>query len=296
MFVMLNIRNSNAMQTLDLVLLRSFVVVAEKRSMTVAAQHLHVSQGAVSQQIKRLEDVLGGALFLRDRRGIRLAPLGERLFTKAQQMLTLNQQIWADVKGSTLQGRVRLGVPYDLAGAWIAPILKAFVEANAQVELSLKCGSSLELKTEIDKGALDLAIIEEAAAGANGECLMIDRLVWVGASGGAAFLNTPLAVSLVAETCAFREPVIAALEGQDRQWKMVFDNGNLETTRAMVGSDLAVSAWLKSAVPPGLEILSAEANLPDLPPFAISLVRSKGTASAAAVELVRHIHEHLDQS
>lgn len=68
--------------------------------------------------------------------------------------------------------------------------------------------------------------------------------------GGTAFLNTPLAISLVAETCAFRESVITALQGQDRQWKMVFDNGNLETTRAMVGGDLAVSAWLKSAVPP----------------------------------------------
>lgn len=283
------------MQTLDLILLRSFVVVAEQRSMTVAAQHLHVSQGAVSQQIRRLEEVLGGTLFVRDRRGIRLAPLGERLFTKAQQMLALNQQIWADVKGSALQGRVRLGVPYDLAGEWIAPILKAFVEANGQVDLSLTCGSSLELKAEVSKGSLDLAIIEEAAGGASGECLSIDRLVWVGAKGGTAFLNTPLAISLVAETCAFRESVITALQGQDRQWKMVFDNGNLETTRAMVGSDLAVSAWLKSAVPPGLEVLPAQAQLPELPPFAISLLRSKGTASAAAVELVRHIHEHLDQ-
>ncbi|NWC95209.1 MULTISPECIES: LysR family transcriptional regulator [unclassified Pseudomonas] len=283
------------MQTLDLVLLRSFVVVAEQRSMTVAAQHLHVSQGAVSQQIRRLEEVLGGTLFVRDRRGMRLAPLGERLFTKAQQMLALNQQIWADVKGSALQGRVRLGVPYDLAGEWIAPILKAFVEANGQVDLSLTCGSSLELKTGVGNGSLDLAIIEEAAAGASGECLSIDRLVWVGAKGGTAFLNTPLAISLVAETCAFRESVITALQGQDRQWKMVFDNGNLETTRAMVGSDLAVSVWLKSAVPPGLDVVPAQAQLPELPPFAISLLRSKGTASAAAVELVRHIHEHLDQ-
>ena len=284
------------MQTLDLVLLRSFIVVAEKRSMTVAAQHLHISQGAVSQQIRRLEEVLGAALFIRDRRTLRLAPLGERLLTKAQQMLALNQQILAEVKGSTLQGRVRLGVPYDLAGDWIAPILKAFIEANAQVELTLKCASSVELRAEVDKGTLDLAIIEEAAAGASGECLVIDRLVWVGASGGTAYLNEPLAVSLVAETCAFREPVIAALEGQDRHWKMVFDNGNLETTRAMVGSDLAVSAWLKSAVPLGLEVLPAQAQLPELPPFVISLVRAKGTASGAVGELVRGIREYLDQA
>lgn len=283
------------MRTLDLILLRSFVVVAEQRSMTVAAQYLHISQGAVSQQIRRLEDLLGGELFIRDRRGLRLAPLGERLFTKAQQMLALNQQIWAEVKGSAIQGRVRLGVPYDLAGEWIAPILKTFVEANAQVELTLTCGSSLALSTEVANGTLDLAIIEEDVAGARGECLSIDRLVWVGARGGTAFLNSPLAVSLVAETCAFRGPVIAALERQQRQWKMVFDNGNLETTRAMVGSDLAVSAWLKSAVPPGLEVLPVEAQLPELPPFAISLLRAKGSAGAASEELARCIYGHLDR-
>ena len=296
MFLILCITSAYAMRTLDLLLLRSFVVVAEQRSMTVAAQHLHVSQGAVSQQIRRLEEILGGTLLVRDRRGIRLAPLGERLFIKAQQMLALNQQIWADVTEGALQGRVRLGVPYDLAGAWIAPMLKSFVEANAQVELSLKCGSSADLKSEVSKGSLDLAIIEEAVNGASGECLSIERLVWVGASGGKAFLNTPLAISLVADTCAFREPVIADLERQDRQWKMLFENGNLETTVAVVSSDLAVSAWLKSAVPSGLEILPTEAQLPDLPPFVISLLRSKGIASAASVELVRHIHEHLDRS
>ncbi|WP_281391309.1 LysR family transcriptional regulator [Pseudomonas folii] len=278
------------MRALDLVLLRSFVVVAEQRSMTAAAQLLHVTQGAVSQQIRRLEEVLGAALLIRDRRGIRLAPTGERLFIKAQQMLALNQQIWADVNSGAIQGQVRLGVPYDLAGAWIAPALKSFIEALPQVELSLKCGASTDLKTEVDNGSLDLAIIEETVADASGECLSIERLVWVGASGGTAFLKTPLAVSLVADTCAFREPVIAALQQQERQWKMVFESGSLETTVAMVNSDLAVSVWLKSAVPPGLEILPMEARLPELPGFVISLLRPKGTASAAVEELVRCVH------
>lgn len=284
---------AKAFSTLDLVWLRTFVAVADQRSMTAAANALHLTQGAVSQQVKKLEQWAGGPLLIRERRGIELAPLGERLMARARRMLALNDQLWADLQGDAVQGSVRLGAPYDLAGAWIAPAIKSFIEAYPQVELSLKCGSSTELKTALDNGALDLAIVEGSADTATGECLAIERLVWAGAKGGAAFLKTPLPVSMVAETCAFRAPVIAALQAQGRPWRTLFENGNLEATVAMVSSDLAVSVWLQSTVPPSLEVLPAEAPLPSLAPVAVSLHRSKGAGSAAADELARHIRGHL---
>ena len=72
--------NSN----LDTALIRSFVTVAETSSMTAAANALHLTQGAVSQQIKRLENAFGCALFERDRRGLTLTNAGERLLGKAR--------------------------------------------------------------------------------------------------------------------------------------------------------------------------------------------------------------------
>lgn len=285
---------AKAVRTLDLVLLRTFVVVADQRSMTAAANALHLTQGAVSQQVRKLEELLGGSLLIRERRGIQLAPLGERLIARARQILALNDQLWTELRGGDpVQGTVRLGAPYDLAGAWIAPAIRSFVEAYPQVELSLKCGSSTELKNAIANGSLDLAIVEESLDTATGECLSIERLVWAGAKGGSAFLKTPLPVSMVAETCAFRAPVIAALQAQDRQWRTLFENGNLEATVAMVGSDLAVSVWLQSTVPVDLDILPPEALLPDLPPVGIFLHRSKGCVSTVSDELARHIRQHI---
>ena len=279
-------------RNLDLVLLRTFVAVAEHRSMTTAAVALHLSQGAVSQQIKRLEESLGGPLLARDRRGIRPTRFGERLLSKVRQLLALNDLIWSEIKGDALLGTVRLGIPHDLAGAWIAPALKAFVEANPQVELAMTCGSSVELKNALDSGALDLAIVEEVADSTSAECLSIERLVWVGAKGGTAFLKTPLPVSMVAETCAFRRPVITALERHGRHWKTLFENGSLEATVAMVSNDLAVSVWLQSTVPAGLEILSAEAQLPELPHVAVSLQRAAHANSTAVDELVRCLQQN----
>ncbi|TIV50279.1 LysR family transcriptional regulator, partial [Mesorhizobium sp.] len=98
---------------LDTTLIRTFVMTADKASMTAAANALHLTQGAVSQQIKRLEDVLGQSLFERDRRGLKLTRSGERLLDKARRLLQLNDEILAEIRGGVVSGQVRIGVPYD---------------------------------------------------------------------------------------------------------------------------------------------------------------------------------------
>ena len=150
------------------------------------------------------------------------------------------------------------------------------------------CGTSLELSTALKGGQLDVAVMEEPVGHATGECLMVDRLVWAGARGGNAHARNPLPLSIVDETCVFRPAVLAALHGQDRRWRTVFENGGR--------MDLAVSAWLASTVPADLDLLSAEHGLPDLPPFAITLHLPDRPSTPAAGELARHIREGLTRS
>jgi DNA-binding transcriptional LysR family regulator len=173
-------------QNLDISLMRTFVAVAERGSMTAAASALNLTQGAVSQQVKRLEDMLGAPLFARDRRSLRLSVEGERLLGKAKRLLGLNDEIWAEMTGNIVSGRVRLGVPYDLVGTILAPVLKAFTEAWPQVDVTLVCASSPDLAKALGKGDVDLAVIEEPAGPTQGECLAIEKLVWVGARAGMA--------------------------------------------------------------------------------------------------------------
>jgi len=111
-------------RNLDTGLVRTFVAVADKASMTAAANALHLTQGAVSQQVKRLEETLGCSLFERDRRGLRLTRPGERLFGQARKLLALNDEIWAEMTTVAVDGQVRLGVPPDLVGSHLAPVLK----------------------------------------------------------------------------------------------------------------------------------------------------------------------------
>ena len=283
----------NMAQNLDTSLLRTFVAVAESHSMTAAANALNLTQGAVSQQVKRLEDVLGCPLFSRDRRNLRLTAEGERLYGKAKRLLSLNDEIWAEMTGNTVTGRVRLGVPYDLVGTILSPVLKAYTEAWPQVDVSLVCASSPDLATALGKGDVDLAVIEEPLGPTQGECLAVEKLVWVGARAGAAYEKRPLPVSMVTDTCAFRPLVLKALDAKGIAWRTLFENGNIEATRATVRTDLAVTAWLASTVPADLDILAADADLPELPSFAINLHLPARGNSPATLEFARFIRDGL---
>ena len=280
-------------RNLDTGLVRTFVAVADKASMTAAANALHLTQGAVSQQVKRLEETLGCSLFERDRRGLRLTLPGERLFSQARKLLALHDEIWAEMTTTAVEGQVRLGVPPDLIGIHLAPVLKAYADAFPRVELSLVCAPSRELVEALAMGRVDLAVVEEPTGPSAGECLSIERLVWVGAKAGTAHLKRPLPVSMVADTCAFRPAVLAALAGHGTGWRTVFENGSMEAALATVRADLAVSAWLASTLPPDLDILPSSFGLPELPAFALNLHLPRHHAGVAVTELAQHIRDGL---
>ena len=276
-------------QNLDINLVRTFVAVADHGSMTVAANSLHLTQGAVSQQIKRLEESFDCSLFEREGRRLELTRIGERFLGKAKRLLGMNDEIWADMATRPLQGPLRIGVPYDLVGTCFPPIFKAFSEACPYVEISLTCATSPDLSKALASGSLDLAVIEAATDAAAGECLRVERLVWVGARGGMAHLKRPLPVSIVAESCAFRPVVLQALREKNLEWRSVFESGNIEATTATVRSDLAITAWLASTVPADLDILDTDTGMPALPNFAISLhlPSNGGPAARAFAQYVR---------
>lgn len=283
-------------RNLDLQLIRTFSVVAQHGSMTVAANVLSQTQGAVSQQIKRLEDVLGCALFVRDRRSLRLTAAGERLQGHARRLIELNDEVWNDMAHTTTVGKVRLGVPYDLVGTCIAPILRSYCAQHPLIDIELMCAASPDLLAALTTGAIDLAIVEEPVGPSAGECLSIERLVWVGAKDGRAYLKQPLPISIVADTCAFRPALLEALAAHGREWRAVFDNGNLEASTATVRADLTVGAWLAGTVPADLHILSATDGLPELPAFAINLHLPTHALTPAVKAFADHMRDGLTRS
>lgn len=275
---------------LDIALLRTFVAVIDRGSMTAAARALHLTQGAISQQVKRLEQQFEVVLLERRQHRLSLTLAGERLLNRARALLELNDQVWADMSPQHLSGPVRMGVPYDLLGATVATALKAFEVAWPQALVALRGGASDELLAALQAGEVDLALVEEPLgttpdARYQVDCLNVERLVWVGAAGGNAWQKQPLPISLVAPGCSFRPAIFAALQARRRTWRSVYESGNIEATRATVRADLAISAWLAFTVPDDLQILGSAQALPELPAFAINLYQMREGSPAASREL-----------
>ena len=278
------------MRNLDTALLRAFVAVAETGGMTSAGNVLHLTQAAVSQQIKRLEEVLGCELIRRDRRGLGLTDEGERLFGRAKRMLAINDEIWGEMTRSAFSGEVRIGVPYDLVALYLPGVLQRFSRAHPQVEITLVCRNSLTLAAQVAAGEIDLAVVEAARLAPGAELLSTDRLVWVGARGGEAHRRRPLPVASD-ENCAFRSILFEALRRADIPFRIVTDFANLDAASATVRTDLAVVAALAGAVPDDVTILGPEAGLPDLPSFTIGLHLPGTGATPAAAVLAQGLRE-----
>ena len=273
---------------LDLSLIRAFLAVVEAGGITRAAPALGCSQAAVSQQIRRLEEVLESKLFERTGRRLVLAPAGERLLSQAQRLVAMNDEVWSSMRTPAFEGEVRLGVPYDIIGSFVPAILRRFAKAQPRVRVSLVCEDSAVVREALVSGGVDIAMTTETDCGRHGETLRTDRLVWVGVPGGDAHTRDPLPVSLGAPTCVFRPVAIEALARARRDWRAVCEVSRLEPVYAAIEAGIAVAPLLRSSVPERFEILGREARLPALPEFRINLY-APPRLSLAARDLAEHV-------
>ena len=278
-------------RNLDTALLRAFVAVAETGGMTRAALVLNLTQAAVSQQIKRLEDSFGCQLVERELRGMRLTDAGERLFGRAKRLLALNDEIWTEMTTPEFEGEVRLGIPSDIITTYLPTFLKAFARSYPRVQISLNSGSSAALRAKLQAGQVDVVLATEIACDQGGENLVMDRLVWVGARGGEAAWQRPLPVSIGCSDCAFRTPIREALQKAGIEWRSVSEVTNTSAQIATVAADIAVMAWMASTVPSGFDVLGADSGLPALPPFMVNLYLPRDGGNHVVQELARHIRE-----
>src|SRR5262249_16031297 len=122
---------------IDISLLRAFVAVAETGRMTQAAKMVHLTQSAVSQKIRRLEDLLGLVLFESRPNTARLTRGGERFFNRAQRLIALNDEILGEMRGADFSGEVKLGVPHDVVGSMMPAILRRFGREHPSVLVTL---------------------------------------------------------------------------------------------------------------------------------------------------------------
>jgi DNA-binding transcriptional LysR family regulator len=278
------------LQNIDVALLRAFVAVADTGRMTTAAMVIHRSQGAVSQQIKRLESVFGLRLFDRQADAARLTQHGEKLLIGAQRLISLNDEVMDQMREADFTGEVRLGVAHDIVRVMLPPVLRRFRQEHPHVLITLVSDTTKTLRAALRERKIDLALLTERERGNRHQFLLSDRLVWVGAKGGDAHRRRPLSVALGQDTCGFRAVAITALTMARVPWRPICQVGSLEPVFATLEADMAIALFLSRTVPDRLTALS-DRELPPLPSFCINLRLPTTGMSPVAAEFARHIRE-----
>jgi DNA-binding transcriptional LysR family regulator len=138
--------------------LRAFVAVAREGNVSRAAQRLHLSQPAVSLQLKRLAQTTGLVLFTRTPHGLALTPDGAALLPQAEKALAALADFGqaAQRLHSTVRGRLRIGTILDPEFTRLGAFLKQLVESAPQIETELRQGMSGDVLAQIGRGELDV--------------------------------------------------------------------------------------------------------------------------------------------
>jgi DNA-binding transcriptional LysR family regulator len=165
---------------MELYQLRTFVSVAELGHLTRAAERLHVSQPALSAQLKTLEDELGVVLFDRTPAGMILTVAGRRLLARAEKVLTAAQDLRneASLLKGAVAGRIRLGSVSNPAFVRLGEILGRAVEQYPLLELAVHQEMSGAALAAVVDGRLDASLFfgEFDAPGLSG--LPLTRMIY----------------------------------------------------------------------------------------------------------------------
>lgn len=277
-------------RNLDMTALRAFATIAETGSVTRAAGLLHLTQSAVSMQLKRLEDALGRQLFERAGRGLALTADGEQLLGYARRILRLNDEVWARFTNAAYEGEITLGLPHDLVYPALPPVLHRFHADYPRMKVTLISSFTEQLKHAFAQGQADIILTTEDSAPPGSRTLATVPLVWVGALGGTTWRARPLRLAFERRNI-FRAQIEAALDTAEIPWEMAVTSEMSRTIEASVSADLAVHATPESAVPQMMEQIAHGGALPELGVTRVNLYVADTLTSEAERALVTYLTE-----
>jgi DNA-binding transcriptional LysR family regulator len=252
------------MRALDLEAVQAFVLTADLKSFTRAAEAIDTTQSAVSLKIKRLEQELGRRLLERTPRLVRLSADGAAFLGAARALVAAHR----DALGAFAVERRRLvvGISHHIVGSELPLLLRRVNGAEPGLLLEMRIGMSREMLDDFDRGNLDAAIVlrhDDRRGG--GEVLLEEPFGWMASPDFEHRAGEKLRLATQAEPCSVRSMAIAALESAGIAWTEVFVGGGVTTIGAAISAGIAVAALGRRVAPPGTIDIGPHLGLPPLP-------------------------------
>lgn len=258
---------------LDIAPLRSLVAVADCGGFQRAGTHLHLSQAAISQHVRRLEAALGRPLVERHGRGSRFTREGEEMLERARRILALHDETLRHF-GVGADGPFTLGCT-EHAAAQLLPDLAAALQASApELEFRFRIDRGQRLRENLASGAVDLALLfngDDGSASPVGEL----ELTWYSApSWSMPAPPAPVPVAAFDQPCALRTRALDTLASHGVPAIIGAEAMQLAGVQAAVGAGLGVALMATLGRTP--EGLVPRPDLPAAEPLSLYVCARQG--------------------
>jgi DNA-binding transcriptional LysR family regulator len=265
-------------------IVRTVVAISETGSLSKAGERLGLSQPAVSSQIKRLQSLVGGALFLKTANGTTTTELGKLALRHARRILEANDQLLR--LGGNAEG------PQPLRLGLSTLFLDEFVKRQSAESLADICIHT-DLSVPIGKGLVDgyidvACIFENPAIEAEIEQMIVneykDPLVWVRAKDFVLSPGAPIPIL----TWPGDDWMIRTLTRHGLSYKIVFSSPDYHARLATAEAGIGLTSIPLSMVPPFL-VRAKEYYLPELPSVRALLCARTGCESDRASDVMKQL-------
>lgn len=286
------IKKQEMIRNIDTDILRTFITIYESGSFSHAAERLGRTQSTISQQIKKLEDLLEKTVFLRNNRSVSLTTEGEILLPYARKMISMNDEMLGRIARPNIKGNIRLGAPEAFTANHLTDVILKFSQSHPSVALEVYCDASSNLLEGLSKDAFDIILVKrDTKSKIYGNKVWKEQLVWVGQTKKIYKHEDTVPLILSPSPCAYRQKMIDALDNKNMMWSTTFTSSSMTTRIAAAKAGLGITVIPKELLScvHGLQSLHEGCGLPPISSIEIDLIQKKEGLSDAASRLADHI-------
>jgi DNA-binding transcriptional LysR family regulator len=267
------------MRTLDIDAVHAFVLTADLKSFTRAAEALDTTQATISLKISRLEKTLERRLLEHTPRQVRLSANGSAFIEHARTLIAAHQSaLIAFVSG---RRRLAIGVSHHVIGSELPGLIRQLSDEDAGLLLEVRVAASRDILEAVARGTLDAAVIQQHnSRRLDGESIATQSFGWMGAQDFTQRPSEPLRVATQAAPCSVRSMAVDALDAAGIAWTEVFVGGGVSTIGAAVSAGLAVAALGTRVSPADTIDVGPRFGLPALPARDVVLYSNHTDAQA----------------
>ncbi|WAT01592.1 transcriptional regulator LrhA [Rouxiella chamberiensis] len=279
---------------LDLDLLRTFVAVADLNTFAAAAAAVCRTQSAVSQQMQRLEQLVGKELFARHGRNKLLTEHGIQLLGYARKILRFNDEACTSLMYSDIQGGVTIGASDDTADTILPYLLSRVTSIYPKLSIDVRVQRSPLMLPMLESNEIDLAITTMTTTDHPHIVLRTSPTLWYCSADFTYPPGDSVPLVLLDDPSPYRTMAIDHLNKAGIPWRIAYVASTLSAIRAAVRAGLGVTVRPIEMMSPELRVLGEQDGLPRLPDTQYVLYKNNNCNNDLAQAIFNAVEQGSD--